>query len=114
MILCNSFIYLVAHLPEFISTILLVVYSKKIEHFCNDKISCDQINEEAEFFSLISIVGQFYIFLSFNKCFRASLKEFFNRISYFNVSDKKLDTSIMVTNIELKNLKNLIGDGKIN
>ena len=105
MIVWNSFIYLLAHLPEFVSTFLLISYAKAILQFCFDKISCDLINEEAEFFSLISIVGQFLIFLRFNKNFRASFVNLFSRRS-----NAKLNASVTISHIELKNLDRLIGD----
>ena len=67
MILFNSFIYILSHLPEFTMTLLLIIYSKKISNFCKNRFSCDLLNEEAEFFGLISIVCQFYVFKIFDK-----------------------------------------------
>ena len=75
MILFNSFIYIVSHLPEFLVTLLLIVYSKMISNFCNNKFSCDLFNEEAEFFCLISIVCQFYVFKIFDKNFKRSFNQ---------------------------------------
>jgi hypothetical protein len=72
MILFNSFLYVLSHLPEFIITLLLIIYSKKISNFCKNKFSCDLLNEEAEFFGLISIVCQFYVFKIFDKNFKKS------------------------------------------
>ena len=103
MILWNSFIYLLAHLPEFVSTLLLIKYAQAISPFCFDKISCDLINEEAEFFSLVSMVGQFLIFLRFNKNFRASFVNLFFRRSNATLS-------VNISHIELKNLDRLLGD----
>ena len=75
MIFFNGFIYIFSHLPEFIMTLLLIIYSKKVANFCNYKFSCDLLNEEAEFFSLISIVCQFYVFKIFDKHFKRSFDE---------------------------------------
>jgi len=56
MILFNGLLYVFSHLPEFVVTLLLVVYSKKISNLCQYNFSCDLVSEEAEFFCLISIV----------------------------------------------------------
>ena len=56
-------------------TFLLIVYSKKISNFCFDKFSCDLLNEEAKFFGLISIVGQFYVLKNFDKHFKRSFEQ---------------------------------------
>jgi hypothetical protein len=77
MILTNGFIFALAHLPEFVITILLVSYRKYLTNFCTEKLSCDLINEEAQFFCLISISFQFFIFLKFNKSFRESYRDLF-------------------------------------
>ena len=119
MILWNSFIYLLAHLPEFVSTILLIQYATKISNFCNNELSCDLINEEAEFFSLLSIVGQFFIFWRFNKNFRTSLRDMIGRARFLIEARSPAATSTPYpsssnVSLELINLNNLIGDGKIN
>jgi hypothetical protein len=75
MILFNSFIYIFSHLPEFAATLMLNVYSKEIVFFCSYKFSCDLLNEEAEFFGLISMVCQFYVLKIFDKNFKRSLNE---------------------------------------
>jgi hypothetical protein len=83
MILFNSLIYIFSHLPEFTTTLLLIVYAEKISNFCLNKFSCDLLNEEAEFFGLISIVCQFYVFKIFDKNFKSSFSQI---ISHFNSS----------------------------
>jgi len=75
LVLTNSIIYVISHLPEFISTLLLVLYAKKMANFCARNLTCDLINEEAEFFGLISVASQFFIFLIFDKNFKASFVE---------------------------------------
>jgi hypothetical protein len=83
MILFNGLLYVFSHLPEFVATLLLVVYSKKISNLCQYNFSCDLVSEEAEFFCLISVVCQFYIFKVFDKNFKESLcdlkQRFFSR-----------------------------------
>jgi len=78
MIWLNSFIYIISHLPEFTMTLVLIVYAKKISNYCLNKFSCDLLNEEAEFFGLISIVCQFYIFKIFDKNFKSSFNQIFS------------------------------------
>ena len=57
---------------------------------------------------------QFYIFVKFKKTFKSSLKDLVSRFSVCKRKAKKAPstTSKMFT-IELRNLNELIGDGKI-
>jgi hypothetical protein len=105
MILFNSFIYTFSHLPEFTMTILLIVYTQEITNFCVIKFSCDLLNEEAEFFCLISIVCQFYVFKIFDKNFKKSFDDI--KSNLFFCKEKKKES------LELRNLNNLIGNGII-
>lgn len=75
MILFNSFIYIMSHLPAFTMTLLLLIYSEIISIFCNNRSSCDLLHEEAEFFGLISIVCQFFVFKLFDRQFKMSFNE---------------------------------------
>ncbi len=115
MILFNSLIYILSHLPEFTMTLLLIIYSKKISKFCSDKLACDLLNEEAESFSFISIVCQFYVFKMFDKNFKSSLNQLISKFCSFFTNEKKEDEIVYVenTNRELRNLKNLIGNGRM-
>ena len=115
MILFNSLIYILSHLPEFTITLLLIVYAEKISNFCQNKFSCDLLNEEAEFFGLISIVCQFYVFKIFDKNFNTSfahLKSLLGNLIYRKKETMKIPLTLQ-ENLELKNLKNLIGNGII-
>jgi hypothetical protein len=124
MIWLNSFIYIISHLPEFTMTLILIIYAKKISNFCLNKFSCDLLNEEADFFGLISIVFQFYIFKIFDKNFKSS---FMQMISDFHVrifrrqksentfsnnreAQNEENIAYYTTNVDLKNLNNLIED----
>ena len=85
-------------------TVLLIIYSR---------FSCDLLNEEAEFFGFISIVSQFFVFKIFDKNFKRSFNEY---KSNFNISffrQKKVNVVQGQENLELRNLKNLIGNGLI-
>ena len=75
MVVVNGLLYFISHAPEFVSTLLLLIFSKKLLHFCNERISCDLINEEAEFFIIISMISNFFIFKHFNKNFRNSFRQ---------------------------------------
>jgi hypothetical protein len=112
MIFVNSLLYVLSHMPEFITSILLIVYSKEIVKFCSNNVSCDLLNEEAAFFSLISIVCQFYVFKSFDLNFKESYRDIKSR---FNRTKKleqihTVSESVSRNAIELKNLNKLIGN----
>ena len=83
MVLVNSILYLISHMPEFFVSILLITYTRKISNFCLNNLSCDLINEQAEFFNIISIVFQFFVFKAFNKKFNES---------YLDLKKRFLDT----------------------
>jgi hypothetical protein len=113
MIFFNSFIFVFSHLPEFTMTLLLIIYARRVGNFCNNKFSCDLLNEEVEFFGLISIVCQFYVFKIFDKNFSTSfahLKSLLGNLIYRKKETMKIPLTLQ-ENLELKNLKNLIGNG---
>ena len=72
MIIINGVIYFAAHVPELLSVILLYVFRIDFHEFCSFEMTCDKINEIAEFFIFISIIAQFFINYSFNTFFRES------------------------------------------
>ena len=123
MIVINGLVYTMSHVPEFISSVLLVVYGNKIAVFCFEKLSCDLINEEAAFFGLISIVFQFVIFYIFDKNFYGSYLDIkarvFHDVSALIIGHDKDDTKALSSvnlgsqAIELNNLRKLIGNGVI-
>jgi hypothetical protein len=81
MVVTNGVVYVLAHLPEFLVTILLIAFSSKLANFCKENLSCDLINEEAGFLCLISIAGQFFIFIKFNKTIKESFFDLILRFS---------------------------------
>ena len=116
MIFCNSILYITSHLPEFATVILLIVDSQKISKFCQYNYSCDLISEESEFFGLISIVFQFYIFKIFDKNFKTSFQDLKSRLCQKrskNTTNPSPSPNLFSNNTELINLKNLIGNGII-
>lgn len=117
MVFLNSCLYIISHLPEFLTTLLLIVYSTKIAKFCMFNFSCDLINEEAEFFSLISISCQFFIYRVFDRNFKASFDDLKARVLCCFRENKNgasnVTNSIGISSIELRNLNKLIGDGRI-
>ena len=86
-------------------TLLLIVYSRKISNFCFNKFSCDLLNEEAEFFGLISIVGQFYVFKNFDKHFKRSFEQI--KLNFIRKKQQHEQTSSgRNSNIELRHVNN--------
>ena len=67
-------------MPEFIISILLLSFRDKITHFCAHQITCDLVNEEAQFFNLISIMCTFYLLLIFDRNFEES---FYSKLKRF-------------------------------
>ena len=79
MIITNGVLYFVAHAPEFVSTLLLVIYSRRIKSICTEKITCDGLNDVAQLFTLISITSQLYVFFLYNKNFKTSMSDLLQR-----------------------------------
>jgi hypothetical protein len=71
------------------------------------------INEEAEFFGLVSIVGQFYIFLIFDKNFSSSFNDLKLKLMGNVQKGDKNEITIEMKTLDLKNIRELIGDGRI-
>ena len=90
MVILNGIVYFLSHMPKFVTTLLIVVFAARLRKFCQERMSCDLINEEAEFFVLISMIGNFYIFKGFNTSFGESYLDLKTRLKYiFKGSDKK-------------------------
>lgn len=80
MILINGIVYIISHLPEFLTMTLLIIYQRDMSEFCLQRIRCDKLNEMAQFFNYISIILQFSINKNFNKIFSETYQEIINRI----------------------------------
>ena len=73
MIIINGIFFVLSHLPEFLTMLLLVIFQNKLKDFCfYYAFRCDQINEMAQFFNYFFIIAQFYINNKFNKVFNES------------------------------------------
>lgn len=77
IIIANGSLYFLAHIPEFVVTLLLIIFSQKLYDFCNYFFSCTELIGIAEGFNFLSIVFQLFIFLKFDRNFRESFKEMF-------------------------------------
>jgi hypothetical protein len=64
--------FFISHMPEFIISILLLSFRDKIIDFCTNQVPCDLLNEEAQFFNLISIMCTFFLLLIFDRNFKES------------------------------------------
>ena len=74
MVIITNLVYIVSYAPEFVSTILAIVFSKGVS-FMNYNFSTNLVNEICEVFGLVALMFNFYIFLIFNKNFRTSFNE---------------------------------------
>ena len=72
MVMFNCGLFFVSHFPEFLVSLLRVIFSKRIAKFCLFKFSCDLLNENARVFNILSINLQFFIYLFFNTKFADS------------------------------------------
>ena len=90
MIVINGLVYFISHMPRCASTTLVIVFSNRLQHFCTDKMSCDLINEEAEFFEVISMIANFFIFKCFNRNFSESWADFKQRIFHTKFKTKNI------------------------
>ena len=90
MIVINGLVYFISHMPKCASTTLVIVFSNRLQNFCTDKMSCDLINEEAEFFEVISMIANFFIFKCFNRNFSESCVDLKQRIFHTKFKTKTL------------------------
>ena len=67
MIITNGTLFFVAHFPEFLVTILLIIYEVKLEIFCRNYFTCSDLIEMAQVFHLFSIGLQFFILHHFDR-----------------------------------------------
>ena len=79
MIIINGVVYFCAHFPELVMLVLLYAFQSRVFYFCSFQMTCDKLNEMAQFFVFISIISQFFINNAFNKHFNESFRHLFNR-----------------------------------
>ena len=70
MIIINGIIFTFSHLPEFVVSILLLIFQNKWD-FCI-VFQCDILNDCAQVFIYFSIMSQFGINSNFNSLFKES------------------------------------------
>jgi hypothetical protein len=80
MIIINNIIYLISHLPDFLLTLSLILFSEQIYFLCTKKLKCENFNELTQVFIFISIVSQLSINKSFNKIFCESYENIMIKI----------------------------------
>ena len=74
MIITNGILFLIAHIPEFVVTLIVLFRSSHdFVEFCLLGFDCNHLVEMAQAFHFISIGFQFFIFLTFDNNFRKSL-----------------------------------------
>ena len=75
LIITNGFLFFVSHMPEFVATLMLIVFSKELKHFCFFYFSCTEMNELFEVFGFIGTSVQFFVYKHFDRNFSESYKE---------------------------------------
>ena len=102
MVLVSDLIYFVSNIGELAVTLMLIVFSEHIHHFCNEKISCDLLKEEADVFILVSMMANFSILKAFNRNFAESFRDLNWRLCYcshFKTSNISNDITVSTRNL---------------
>jgi hypothetical protein len=86
MIITNGSLYFFSHFPEFLTTLMLIVYRKRLAQFCFHFFSCAELIEIAQVFSFVSVSIQFFIFL----CFDHNFKESFSDLTWVKFIERKM------------------------
>ena len=98
LIITNGTIYFFSHVPEFVTTLLLIIYKKELANFCYYFFSCTELIEIAQTFSFISMSLQFFIFIYFDHNFRCGLLDFAHTChKLFQFKTQKVDRSLPLT-----------------
>ena len=75
LILTNGILFFFSHIPEFVSTLALIIFKEKLHLFCFTYFSSTEINEIFEKFSFIGIGLQFFVYKHFDQNFISSLND---------------------------------------
>ena len=75
----NSVVYFLSHVPDFVITLLILVFRQKFKQVCFNLISCLEIIEIAQAFNFCSISLQFFVFLKFDRFFKQSILDLCRR-----------------------------------
>jgi hypothetical protein len=82
MIIVNGLFYFVSHFPEFLVTLLLIIYRKALEHHCFTLFSCVDLTEISQSLNFVMIFAQFFLFKKFDKNFNDSFQNLWNRVFF--------------------------------
>jgi hypothetical protein len=80
MILVNGLFYFISHFPEFLVTLLLIVFRKTLEHHCFTLFSCVDLIEISQSLNFVMIFAQFFLFKKFDNNFHDSFHNLRNRV----------------------------------
>jgi hypothetical protein len=80
LIITNGMLYFLSHIPEFASTVLLIVFREELQFFCLAYFSCTEMQELFETFSFLSISLQFFVFKHFDHNFIQSFNDLKTRL----------------------------------
>ena len=81
MVITNGLLYFVSHVPEFLVTLLFLVYKNSLSIYCTNYFSCIELVEIAQVFNFWSIGLQFFVFKHFDKNFRDCFDNLLSRSS---------------------------------
>ena len=79
MVIINSIFFFISHFPEFLTTILMMIFNEKAKKFCFYMFSCKKIIEMSQVFCLISVSLQMFLFIGFDKNYKLSIIDLFKR-----------------------------------
>ena len=80
LVITNGVLYSFSHIPQFVSTLLLIVFKRELEFFCYFYFSCTEMNNLFETFGFISISLQFFVYYHFDLNFHQSFKDLISRL----------------------------------
>ena len=81
VILTNGLVFFLSHMPEFMATLVIIVYGNELKMFCFSFFSCTDLLEIFETFSFIGICLQFFVYKHFDKNFIESFENLKERFS---------------------------------
>ena len=87
MIIINGIIFTLSHLPEFLISILLLVFQNKLD-FCTN-FECSILNDFGQFFIYFSIMSQLSINNNFNSLFKESFDNIILRLKKNCISKRE-------------------------
>ena len=77
--LFNGMLYFISHIPDFVVSILLLIYGEKMSNFCFSLFSCVELLQIMQSFNFFSLAFQFFIFKKFDKNFSDSFNDLMAR-----------------------------------